>query len=74
MNHIQCATRRLVFAVFAYDSYFGDLKMKKLFAFMVVFAALMATGCGKKDTTTAPPAAAPADEKADETPAEPAAP
>jgi hypothetical protein len=53
----------------AYDSFFGDLTMKKLFALMIVFAALVAVGCAERDTTPAPAdnQAAP---PAEETPAE----
>ena len=48
----------------AYDSFLGDLTMKKLFALMVVFAALIAVGCAEKDTAPAPAdnQAAPAEE------------
>jgi predicted small lipoprotein YifL len=57
-------------------SFFGDLTMKKLFASMVVCAALVAVGCGERDTTTTPPAndatpATPAEDGTmEETPAE----
>ncbi|MEX0610968.1 MAG: hypothetical protein WD229_02505 [Pirellulales bacterium] len=57
----------------AYDSFFGDLTMKKLFALMVVFAALVAAGCAERDTTPMPAdnQAAPAEEKpADGAPAD----
>jgi hypothetical protein len=58
-----------------YDSFLGDLTMKKLFASMIVLGALVAMGCGEKDTTPADDAAPPVEEPADETPMEePAAP
>jgi type IV pilus biogenesis protein CpaD/CtpE len=54
---------------------FGELTMKKLFALMVVFAALVAGCAEKNDTTPADPAPPATQEPADETPAdEPAAP
>ena len=54
-----------------YDSFLGDLTMKKLFALMLFLAALVVAGCGESDT--APPAddaAPPADAPADDMPAE----
>ncbi len=53
--------------------------MKKLFALMVVFAALVATGCAEKETKPVPPpaedtAASPAEDAPAETPTEPGAP
>ena len=55
-----------------YDSFLGDQTMKKVFALMVVFAALVAAGCAEKETVP-PPAdnAAPAETApADGTPAD----
>jgi hypothetical protein len=55
----------------------GDLTMKKLFALMIVCAALVVTGCGgaEEPASTPPPATPPAtDQPADDKPAEPANP
>jgi len=41
--------------------FFGDPKMKKLLALLVIFAALVAVGCGeRRGAPAAAPAAAPA--------------